>query len=62
MFGLESLAERDEAPAELAKLARARQRAREAGDFTEADRLRAEIAAAGWDVRDVAGGFELIPR
>ena len=62
VFGLESLAERDEAPAELAKLARARQRAREAGDFTEADRLRAEIAAAGWDVRDVAGGFELIPR
>jgi cysteinyl-tRNA synthetase len=62
VFGLESLAERDEAPAELAKLAQARQRAREAGDFTEADRLRAEIAAAGWDVRDVAGGFELIPR
>jgi cysteinyl-tRNA synthetase len=62
VFGLESLAERDEAPAELAKLAQARQRAREAGDFTEADRLRDEIAAAGWDVRDVAGGFELIPR
>jgi cysteinyl-tRNA synthetase len=62
VFGLESLAERDEAPAELRKLAEARQRAREAGDFTEADRLRDEIATAGWDVRDVAGGFELVPR
>jgi cysteinyl-tRNA synthetase len=62
VFGLESLAERDEAPAELRKLAEARQRAREAGDFTEADRLRDEIATAGWDVRDVAGGFELVAR
>jgi cysteinyl-tRNA synthetase len=62
VFGLESLAERDEAPAELRKLAEARQRAREAADFTEADRLRDEIATAGWDVRDVAGGFELVPR
>jgi cysteinyl-tRNA synthetase len=62
VFGLESLAERDEAPAELRKLAEARQRAREAGDFTEADRLRDEIATAGWEVRDVAGGFELVPR
>jgi hypothetical protein len=24
--------------------------------------LRDEIAAAGWEVRDVAGGFELVPR
>jgi cysteinyl-tRNA synthetase len=62
VFGLESLAERDEAPEELRKLAEARQRAREAGDFTEADRLRDEIATAGWDVRDIAGGFELVPR
>ena len=62
VFGLASLADRDEAPAELVALATARQRAREAGDFTEADRLRDEIAAAGWDVRDVPGGFELIAR
>jgi cysteinyl-tRNA synthetase len=62
VFGLESLAERDEAPAELRKLAEARQRARDGGDFTEADRLRDEIATAGWEVRDVAGGFELLPR
>jgi cysteinyl-tRNA synthetase len=62
VFGLASLAERDEAPADLTKLAQSRQRAREAGDFAEADRLRDEIAAAGWDVRDVAGGFELVPQ
>ena len=62
LFGLESLAERAEAPSEVVKLAEARQRAREAGDFGEADRLRDEIAEAGWEVRDVPGGFELIPR
>jgi len=44
------------------KLAEARQRAREAGDFPEADRLRDEIAEAGWEVRDVPGGFELVPK
>jgi cysteinyl-tRNA synthetase len=61
LFGLGSLAERAEAPAEVAALAAARQRAREAKDFAEADRLRDEIAAAGWEARDVAGGFELVP-
>jgi cysteinyl-tRNA synthetase len=62
VFGLESLAERVEAPAEVRALAEARLRARESKDFAESDRLRDEIAAAGWDVRDVAGGFELVPR
>ena len=61
IFGLESLAERTEAPAEVVALADARLRAREAKDFAESDRLRDEIAAAGWVVRDVAGGFELVP-
>ena len=36
--------------------------ARAARDFAEADRLRAEIDAAGWVVRDVAGGFQLFPK
>ena len=31
-------------------------------DFDEADRLRGEIEAQGWEVRDVAGGFELVPK
>jgi cysteinyl-tRNA synthetase len=62
LFGLASLAEREEAPPGVVKLAEARRRARESGDYAEADRLRAEIADAGWDVRDVPGGFELVPR
>jgi cysteinyl-tRNA synthetase len=62
LFGLASLAEQVDAPAEVRSLAEARLRAREAKDFAESDRLRDEIAAAGWDVRDVAGGFELVPQ
>jgi cysteinyl-tRNA synthetase len=62
IFGLASLAESAEAPARVVSLAEQRQTAREAGDFAGADRLRAEIAAAGWDVRDVADGFQLVPR
>jgi cysteinyl-tRNA synthetase len=62
LFGLASLAEEAEAPAELVALARRRVEAREAKDFPEADRLRDEIAAAGWEVRDEAGGFRLVPR
>ena len=36
--------------------------ARAARDFDESDRLRAEIEAAGWDVRDEADGFRLVRR
>jgi cysteinyl-tRNA synthetase len=62
VFGLASLAESEEPPAELVALAERRREARDAKDFAEADRLRDEIAAAGWDVRDVADGFQLVPR
>jgi cysteinyl-tRNA synthetase len=62
VFGLASLAVRDEAPPELVDLAERREAARAARDFAEADRLRAQIAAAGWDVRDAADGFALVPR
>jgi cysteinyl-tRNA synthetase len=62
VFGLGSLAERAEAPEPVVELAGRRAEARAAGDFGEADRLRAEIEAAGWEVRDVASGFELVPR
>jgi cysteinyl-tRNA synthetase len=61
VFGLESLAERVEAPAEVVSLADARVAARAARDFAEADRLRDEIAEHGWEVRDVASGYELVP-
>ena len=50
-----------DAPAEVAALAEARQAARAARDFAESDRLRDEILAAGWVVRDGAGGWELVP-
>jgi cysteinyl-tRNA synthetase len=62
IFGLASLADDASAPEEIRQLAEQRQEARAAGDFAEADRLRAEIAAAGWVVRDVAGGFQLVPK
>jgi cysteinyl-tRNA synthetase len=64
IFGLDSIAELEEAPAELAELAGRRRDARDAKDFAEADRLRDEIAAAGWEVRDVAEapGFQLVRR
>jgi cysteinyl-tRNA synthetase len=62
VFGLGSLADLEAAPAELVVLAERRVAAREAKDFAEADRLRDEIGAAGWEVRDVADGFQLVPR
>jgi len=60
LFGLESLAQRDAPPSNVVELADARERARAAKDFAEADRLRDEIAALGWEVRDVPGGYELL--
>jgi cysteinyl-tRNA synthetase len=64
IFGLDSIAEVEEAPAEVADLAEQRRQARDAKDFDEADRLRDEIAAAGWEVRDVAEppGYRLVRR
>jgi len=62
IFGLASLAEEEQAPAEVVALAEARRAARAAGDFAEADRLRDEIAGLGWEVRDAPGGFELYRR
>jgi cysteinyl-tRNA synthetase len=62
VLGLESLlAPAAQAPEEVAELARARERARAERDFAAADELRARIAALGWEVRDGAQGFELLP-
>jgi cysteinyl-tRNA synthetase len=60
VFGLESLAEQPEVPAEIQKLAIAREDARARGDFAAADGLRDDIAAEGWEVRDEAGGYRLV--
>jgi cysteinyl-tRNA synthetase len=64
LFGLGSLAEVETAPAEIAGLAEQRRAARAAKDFSGADRLRDEIAAEGWEVRDVAEppGYRLVRR
>ena len=62
IFGLESLAADEEAPPEAIALAERRQEARAARDFEEADRLRGELEAAGWDVRDDPDGFRLVRR
>jgi cysteinyl-tRNA synthetase len=63
-FGLDSLAEPEDAPAEIVGLAEARAAARERRDFDEADRLREAIEASGWQARDVDAppGFQLVPR
>ena len=62
VLGLENLLDAQEgAPEEIVALAEARQAARAAKDFAESDRLRDEILAAGWVVRDVTDGWELVP-
>jgi cysteinyl-tRNA synthetase len=43
------------------ELAALRERARAARDYAQADRLRDELLAAGWQVRDGPDGPELIP-
>jgi cysteinyl-tRNA synthetase len=62
VLGLESLLEAPEqAPAEVRRKAEERMTARSLRDFAASDRLRDEIAAAGWEVRDGPAGFELLP-
>jgi cysteinyl-tRNA synthetase len=62
VFGLASLAEQAEAPAEVVSLAERRQQARSDRDFEAADGLRREIEEAGWEVRDEGEGFQLVPK
>ena len=63
VLGLENLLEAEAATAaddETRELARRREEARARGDYAEADRLRDELRARGWEVRDSAAGPELI--
>jgi cysteinyl-tRNA synthetase len=62
VFGLGSLAEHEEAPAEIVELAERRVRARAERNFESADRLRGELDAAGWEMRDEADGYVLVRR
>jgi len=62
VLGLESLLDAPaEAPVEVHELAERREQARSSRDFAAADELRDQLAALGWEVRDAAGGFELLP-
>jgi cysteinyl-tRNA synthetase len=62
-LGLESLLEvGDEAPEEVRRLAAEREEARANRDFELADRLRDELAAAGWEARDTPEGARLVRR
>jgi cysteinyl-tRNA synthetase len=63
VLALENLLEATspEAPLEVRELSEARERARDDRDFAEADRLREEIRALGWEVRDGPAGPELLP-
>jgi cysteinyl-tRNA synthetase len=51
-----------EAPGQARELARRRAVARSERDYAEADRLRDELRASGWEVRDGSNGPELFPR
>jgi cysteinyl-tRNA synthetase len=59
VLALENLLESEAAPEDVVALAEARVTARAAKDYAESDRLRDEIAGAGWVVRDVPDGYEL---
>jgi cysteinyl-tRNA synthetase len=61
IFGLSVPTEVGPIPEDVSRLADAREAARTAKDFVEADRLREEIAGRGWEVQDVAEGYRLIP-
>jgi cysteinyl-tRNA synthetase len=63
VLGLANLLEfeRPEVPPEVAKLADARERARAAADWEQADMLRDELRSLGWEARDGPAGPELLP-
>jgi cysteinyl-tRNA synthetase len=61
LFGLGSIAQVEHAPEHVVALAERRQAARTAKSFEESDRLRGEIEAEGWEVRDDPDGYRLVP-
>ena len=63
VLGLDNLLDTEAVapPAQVLELLEARERARDARDFAAADRLREQIGALGWEVRDTPGGAEVLP-
>jgi cysteinyl-tRNA synthetase len=63
IFGLAALARRTDAPATVRAMSEQRDAARHNRDFALADKIRADIEAAGWEVRDDPSGTSLlVPR
>ncbi len=62
LLGLEPLARSDAMPAEsdAAELLTERELARRAKDFERADKIRDELAARGWEIRDAPEGARLV--
>jgi cysteinyl-tRNA synthetase len=63
VLALENLLDADQrqVPDEVRRVADAREQARSARDFAQADRLRDQLRELGWEVRDGPGGPELLP-
>ncbi len=49
-------------PAEIADLGEKRWEAKTSKDWDTADKLRDELAAAGWEIKDTREGYELCPK
>jgi cysteinyl-tRNA synthetase len=62
VFGLGSLADQEQAPADVVALAERRREVRADRDWAESDRLRDEIASLGWTVRDEGEDYSLVRR
>ncbi len=56
VLGVVDVDSEDEIPEEINAMVEARQQARKTKDFAESDRLRDELAAAGWIVEDTPNG------
>jgi cysteinyl-tRNA synthetase len=61
-LGLDRADQAEALPAEVEKLVDARRKAREAKDWAASDRLRDEIQALGYTVKDTREGMKVMPR
>jgi cysteinyl-tRNA synthetase len=62
ILGLDAVAETTgHIPDDVLRMAAERHESRLAKDYAAADRLRHEIVARGYEVRDAAGGYKVVP-
>jgi cysteinyl-tRNA synthetase len=62
IFGLASLAEAADAPPEIVELAERRRQARTGARLRRSRPVAGRDRSAGWEARDVADGFQLVPK